>query len=163
MTPVKLRMLHRFSLILQSKMNWTFQDMAKIEGDFKRIVDETFPDVAYRSIDAQKSKTTIDNKASLQKITNRTSWSRGAYFRDLTGERVGKLTVQRQSAMCTPAGHRLWECLCECGRTAYRGAWAFQPSESHKFHACDFCISQAKAQRMRDWHKQARTRLTGQA
>lgn len=37
---------------------------------------------------------------------------------DLTGQKIGKLTVLRESTE-RRTNHRFWECLCECGRIKY--------------------------------------------
>lgn len=40
-------------------------------------------------------------------------------YKDLTGQKFGKLTVVKMSDKRNKSGLRLWECLCECGHTTY--------------------------------------------
>ena len=40
-------------------------------------------------------------------------------YKDLVGQKFGKLTVIRMSEKRNKANLRLWECLCECGHTTY--------------------------------------------
>lgn len=38
---------------------------------------------------------------------------------DLTGKKVGRLTVLSPTEKRTRQGHIIWECKCDCGKTAY--------------------------------------------
>lgn len=69
---------------------------------------------------------------------------------DLTGRRIGRLTVLERTEQTSPRGKRrtyLWKCLCDCGETVYR------PTDKLTGGAecmCESCAEKHAAERMHE-------------
>ena len=69
---------------------------------------------------------------------------------DLTGQRIGKLTVIGRSDKYGPRGKRqtqLWECLCDCGATTYKATDTLTNPDISMCQNCaaEYAITQARA------------------
>ena len=71
-------------------------------------------------------------------------------FRDLTGQRIGRLTVLGRSDRCGSRGKRktqLWECRCDCGAVVYK---ATDTLTNPDISMCADCAAKYAAGRMRE-------------
>lgn len=71
-------------------------------------------------------------------------------YHDLTGKRLGMLTVLGRSEQCAPRGERtvpLWKCLCDCGEITYK---ATDTLTNPDVSMCASCAEKFAAARMRE-------------
>ena len=70
--------------------------------------------------------------------------------RDLTGKRVGRLTVLERTELTSSCGKRrtyLWKCLCDCGEYVYRPTDKLTDGTECM---CEACAEKHAAERMRE-------------
>lgn len=65
----------------------------------------------------EKTATAHDLKAGKVKSCGCLRHARHTRYRDLTGERIGRLTVLRPTSDRDKKGSVIWECKCDCGNT----------------------------------------------
>ena len=69
---------------------------------------------------------------------------------DLTGKRIGRLTVLERTDQTSPRGKRrtyLWKCICDCGETVYRPT---DKLTSGDLCMCESCAARYATEHMRE-------------